>query len=407
MDGLTGTEPPMDSATSNACSLASAWTARRMDAPSAGLELQAAGQGAMNTQPAFLTAALGLPGLWAEERLDVAFAPEVAKGQHSPMEAGSEPEAQGREYTARLPGPMGLEIVARQPFHVQSSFCEGRHGWVGHCEVPPSRMRGLPGAPAAVADAGPCLWVIESGHLTLELPSGLHARFGPGNVLLWDRTQATQAQWDQARFSCVGLSPQRHPQSLQPAWMARGRATQRLDHLGLAPFLTAQLRTLAAHAPALSPADRAEAVSGIVQVAEALLRAAAPLLAAPNVNPQVARLQAVHRYIERNLHRADLSVADIAREASMSRAQLYRLFATQDTSVHGTLREKRLQKSMDYLKQPDSRRLGIGAIAYACGFSDPSAFSKLFRQRFHVTAREVRAAALAKPSAPVSTGESP
>jgi len=90
----------------------------------------------------------------------------------------------------------------------------------------------------------------------------------------------------------------------------------------------------------------------------------------------------------------DRAVADIAHATSLSRAQLYRLFASQDKSVHATLREERLAKSMSYLKQPESGRLSIGAIAYACGFSDQSVFSKLFRQRFDMTPREARAGAL-------------
>ncbi|SEK17278.1 Helix-turn-helix domain-containing protein [Variovorax sp. OK202] len=70
-------------------------------------------------------------------------------------------------------------------------------------------------------------------------------------------------------------------------------------------------------------------------------------------------------------------MADIARGTGLSRAQLCRLFSSQDMSVHATLREMRLLKSLSYLHQPKSGQLSIGAIAYACGFSDQAVFSKL------------------------------
>lgn len=305
----------------------------------------------------------------------------------------AEPVAKQDEHTTLLPAPMNLEIVAARSFRAKGFFFEGRHGWVGHCEVPPSQMRALPATDSAASDAGVSIWVIEKGHLVLEQPGEGHAHFGPGSVLLWNGLQPPQGHWDDARFSYVRLSSARDPQVLGQGVCTEARAPQRLEHLGLAPFLAAQLNTFAAHATTLSAAELAEVVGGIVQVAEALLKVVFAPLAADGAGPDTGRLQSVHRYIEHNLHRNDLRVAEIARGTSMSRAQLYRLFAAQETSVHGTLREKRLQKSMGYLAQSESKRLSIGAIGHACGFSDPAVFSKLFRQRFNLAPRDVRAAA--------------
>lgn len=237
------------------------------------------------------------------------------------------------------------------------------------------------------------IWAIEKGYLALEQPDAGTARFGPGTVLLWNGMQPPRGHWDDARFSYVRLAPPQHEKISGHAASTEVRAAQRIEHFGLAPFLVAQLNTFATHATALSAADLDEVVAGIVQVAEALLKVVFAPLAADDATPETERLLAVHRYIEDNLHRNDLKVADIARGTSMSRAQLYRLFAMQETSVHGTLREKRLQKSMGCLSQSESRRSSIGAIGHACGFSEPAVFSKLFRQRFHLSPRDVRAAA--------------
>lgn len=296
------------------------------------------------------------------------------------------------EYSTGFPAPMSMEIVADQPFSTKSFFCEGQQGWVGYCDVPPSEMRAVPAAGGTANDAGVSIWVIEQGHLALDHPVAGATRFGPGTVLLWDSLQPPQARWDDARFGYVQLSPAWHKQVLGPEASTEARAGRRVEHLGLAPFLAAQLNAFAAHAATLTAAELGEVVGAILHVAEALLKVVFAPLASDGASRNAERLQTVQRYIEHNLHRDDLSVADIARGTHMSRAQLYRLFATQDTSVHGTLRERRLQRSMGCLVQPESQRLSIGAIGHACGFSDPAAFSKLFRQRFNLAPRDVRAA---------------
>lgn len=317
----------------------------------------------------------------------------ASEGRPVLVDGATEAVASEGEYSTRIPAPMNLDIVAARPFRARRIFCEDRHGWVGSCEVPPSEMRGAAAAYGAPRDADVCIWAIEKGSLAVEQPGGSPARFGPGTLLLCAGKQPPIGRWDHARFSYVRLAADRLSLVLGHAAATGSRPMQRLENLGLAPFLMAQLNMLAAHGTSLAPADLDVVVAGILHAAEALLKVVLAPAAAEIPGQSGDRLQAVHRYIERNLHRHDLSVADIARGTSISRAQLYRLFAEQEVSVHGTLREQRLQKSMSYLKQPESRRLSIGAIAYACGFSDPAVFSKLFRQRFLQSPREIRSIA--------------
>jgi len=140
----------------------------------------------------------------------------------------------------------------------------------------------------------------------------------------------------------------------------------------------------------LAPADLKEILHGIFRTAEALLKTAAPAVQQVPDAPEPDRLRAVHRFIEGNLHRPELSVADIARGTHTSRSSLYRLFDAQPQSVRGALREQRLQRGMRYLVSAEHRRMSIGAIAFVCGFSDQAVFSKQFRQRFGMTPREAR-----------------
>ena len=302
-----------------------------------------------------------------------------------------------RDFSPRILASMNLEIVSDHPLRGRSLLCEDAKGSIGHCEVPPSGIHSTLPPTGAPREADLCIWLIEKGHLSIEQNSGIQARFGAGSVLLCDLAQPLRGQWERSRFAYIRPARPRLLEVLGHPPGPRQRAVETLEHLGLAPFLASQLEMLSMHGAALTPPDLETVLGGIFRTAETLLKSVLATGPESSAGPSADRLQAVRRHIQRNLHRHDLSVADIAHATSLSRAQLYRLFASQDKSVHATLREERLAKSMNYLKQPESGRLSIGAIAYACGFSDQAVFSKLFRQRFDMTPREARACAAASP----------
>jgi transcriptional regulator GlxA family with amidase domain len=58
--------------------------------------------------------------------------------------------------------------------------------------------------------------------------------------------------------------------------------------------------------------------------------------------------------------------------------------------VASYVRELRLQRAYDSLTHDNPSKEQIGGIAYRCGFEDPVHFTRLFRQRFGVTPRELR-----------------
>ena len=99
--------------------------------------------------------------------------------------------------------------------------------------------------------------------------------------------------------------------------------------------------------------------------------------------------QAARRLVASNLDRQDLSPDTLAQALRCSRTQLYRLFARNDLTVMGYVREVRLLRSREMLADPACQR-SIGEIAQLCGFDDPSAFSRGFRRRFGCPPGEVR-----------------
>jgi signal transduction histidine kinase/ligand-binding sensor domain-containing protein/DNA-binding response OmpR family regulator len=89
---------------------------------------------------------------------------------------------------------------------------------------------------------------------------------------------------------------------------------------------------------------------------------------------------------ENHIAESDYSTKDFAREVGMSRSNLHRkLQALTSQPTHEFLRTLRLKRAAQLLKQSAGT---VTEIAYAVGFTNPSHFSKIFRQQFGQTPSE-------------------
>ncbi len=92
----------------------------------------------------------------------------------------------------------------------------------------------------------------------------------------------------------------------------------------------------------------------------------------------VKKLQA---YVEANLSESKITVEQLSEQAKLSRRQMYRkLKAETGCTPAEFIREIRLYHARDILER--SNKKTVSQIAYAVGFSTPSYFSKLFKERF-------------------------
>lgn len=99
------------------------------------------------------------------------------------------------------------------------------------------------------------------------------------------------------------------------------------------------------------------------------------------------RLQRVREHLASHCH-LDLDNTTLARIASYSPWHFIRAFhAAYRETPHAFLVRQRLQRAQRLLH---SSPLAIGEIALACGFENRCAFSRLFRQRYGVTASTLR-----------------
>lgn len=94
-------------------------------------------------------------------------------------------------------------------------------------------------------------------------------------------------------------------------------------------------------------------------------------------------LQRIIKVIDDNLSNPDLDVEQIAKEAGVSRAKLYRkMKELTNQTPHNYIRNLRLQLAARLLKE---KKLSVSEITYRCGFSSLSSFSAMFKSMYGVS----------------------
>jgi AraC-like DNA-binding protein len=80
----------------------------------------------------------------------------------------------------------------------------------------------------------------------------------------------------------------------------------------------------------------------------------------------------------------------LAAKAGLSKRTLRRLFEESGTTAASYLRERRLRQCATMLADPLQAGRSVSDIGYMNGFSDPSHFSRVFRDRFGATPQAYR-----------------
>jgi len=105
-------------------------------------------------------------------------------------------------------------------------------------------------------------------------------------------------------------------------------------------------------------------------------------------NPQTKFLQQVIQIVHANLDKTDFGSAQLTEKMHLSESQIYRkLKAITDKSTGIFIRSVRLQKAKELLQTTSKT---ISEIAYETGFSDPSWFSRAFKEEFGIAPSDTR-----------------
>lgn len=157
-------------------------------------------------------------------------------------------------------------------------------------------------------------------------------------------------------------------------------------------FLGEHIRALWKTVPDMNMIQAGSALQGTLGLLEGWLSREGRL--SEEITPDVSKAlgKLIRRYIERNLSEP-LAPQELVQIFGVSRSHLYQIFAPYDGVARYVLK-RRMLRSFRMLSQPVYNHLSVGAVAFQCGFSSESHFSRSFKSRFGVTPGQVRADAL-------------
>lgn len=103
-----------------------------------------------------------------------------------------------------------------------------------------------------------------------------------------------------------------------------------------------------------------------------------------------AALVRIQGFIEENLSNPNLTTSHIADKCGISVRHLHSLFEDTGCSVASWVREMRLQRCRDMLRNPRMQDRSLTEVAFDWGFNDASHFSRVYKNRFGHSPSEER-----------------
>jgi AraC family transcriptional activator of tynA and feaB len=216
----------------------------------------------------------------------------------------------------------------------------------------------------------------------------------PGDIVLWDGLLPTDVEIVEPFYKRTLMFPRDRVLAVCPR-LADSKALPPLDGSGPARLLVRYMNAIAVELPTLEPTASAAAATAALE----LLRAAVePGLPTGRSAERAALRAEIRRYVRTHLQEPSLGPVSIARAFSISVRALHALFEDADASVAVLVRNERLARCQEDLRQRNGG--SVTDIAFRWGFCDAAHFSRVFKREFGITPSEVRHAAVAdEPSA--------
>jgi AraC-like DNA-binding protein len=283
-----------------------------------------------------------------------------------------------------------LELRIDQGLDLQEKLVVGDVGPVRVTELLASAPGGASRTPRLIRRSDPDLCKIDvavQGHGIVE-QDGRQAHLTPGDVAFVDLSRP--AKWTLAAGRAVaGIFP-RSLLPLHPDEMARVTAVRIPGDQGGGALISSLARQLSKHLDDVAP-DGARLGTAVLDLITVALAARLDRGAqVPHDTRQRALLRRIHAYIEARLGDPDLSPGEIAAAHHVSLRYLYKLFETQQTSVAGWIRARRLERCRRDLLDPTLQARPVSAIAARWGLTNAAHFSRTFRAAYGVAPVEYR-----------------
>lgn len=222
-------------------------------------------------------------------------------------------------------------------------------------------------------------------------PRGSH-RLGPGDIATWHSSQEIIFQVDEMVhkvvffFDVESLGPLTVEPRLCDASMPRESPLGALLS-GMLGELWRQLDSM--------PADFQ--VSALSMARDAVSQALRAVSRHQEPRAGSTLFERVVAYIDRAFEDPDLSPTSVATALGISVRYLHLLFAQQGHTAAAWIRERRLSYCRDLLGKATAD-VSVTDVALQAGFSDPSHFSRLFRQRFGMAPNQYRRSHSGRPA---------
>lgn len=230
-----------------------------------------------------------------------------------------------------------------------------------------------------------CVAFQLSGTTRFTLDHGKVVRIvGPGEIIVFDLTRDFKSETSVHEVMTALISRRAILQAMQEISPHHGLLVDGGWGRLLADYLLSLVRQL----PEMAAADAPGLSRTLVHLLAACLKATSTTQ--PAVSRRIAEARELaESYIENHLTSPDLGPTTICRALGMSKAGLYRAFASTE-GVTSYIRKRRLEAIHVLLNNPRETRR-IGEIAYQYGFVSDAHFSRAFRQKFGFSPRDMRA----------------
>lgn len=237
-----------------------------------------------------------------------------------------------------------------------------------------------------------CLIVVQGRGRTLAEQDGRRTILETGDLALFDSARPYVATLETG-FHHYVLKVPRESVRRRLGAIEAVTATRVAGHAGVGKIASGFVRGLVDEVGALDDATCRKLAETSMDLVAAALASALPVSTAASVT-RVAHLARAKAFIAANAQRFDLAPEHIAAATGVSERYLRELFAEEGCSVTRYVWSYRYDKCKAALADPAQAHRAISDIAFGWGFNDMSHFSRLFRDRTGMSAREFREAAL-------------
>ncbi|MBD8890217.1 helix-turn-helix domain-containing protein [Roseibium litorale] len=230
-----------------------------------------------------------------------------------------------------------------------------------------------------------CLGVVTDGRIAVNSDQR-GFQVGAGDLAMYSYAMPFAGKLEAASYSSLFFSRDDYWDIADEL----DRASQLSVRGPMAQIIADFVLTVKKRADTLTVIDGAAVNEALGSLVRAMVRQTPDTLAAAQAPITAVNFDRARRFIAQNLKSPDLSPDMICARLGLSRRNLYYLFEAHG-GVATYIKNRRLAACWNVLIKPGERKL-ISSVAYEYGYTNMSAFSRQFRDRYGCNPSEARSA---------------